>query len=208
MLHIPLKIRARNPLNSRLNDTEIWQSFIRGERNGKWTFLQHFGRLMRKVHYKSSHQGDCVIQYIRRSGAGTKAMFFFSLIINVLSVRLKVNMNPDQFRLLSVCLCLSLSSGITIKSASHLLQGEPGGKMFCILSLMPQKLNALITSDLRWSALVTVPLHIFDLIHMYPMNTPGHQEGGQMILRLLCCFILARKCVKTRRMFPRGQSIQ
>lgn len=93
-------------------------------------------------------------------------------------------MNPDQFRLLSVCLCLSLSSGITIKSASHLLQGEPGGKMFCILSLMPQKLNALITSDLRWSALVTVPLHIFDLIHMHPMNARGHQEGGQMMLRL------------------------
>lgn len=141
--------------------------------------------------------------------------YFFSLVINVLSVRLKVNMNPDQFRLLSVCLCLSLSSGITIKSASHLLQGEPGGKMFCILSLMPQKLNALITSDLRWSALVTVPLHIFDLIHMHPMNARGHQEGGQMMLRLPYVFffflwagyILARKRFKARCMFPRGPSI-
>lgn len=84
--------------------------------------------------------------------------------------------------------------------------------MFCILSLMPQKLNALITSDLRWSALVTVPLHIFDLIHMHPMNTRGHQEGGQMMLRLLCCFflsvslwagyILARKRFKARLHVP------
>lgn len=67
--------------------------------------------------------------------------------------------------------------GITLKSASDLLQGEPGGKVFCILSLMPQKSNALISSNLPWSALVTVPLHIFILKQpistcMYPMFSP------------------------------------
>lgn len=159
---------------------------------------------MRKVPRKSSHQGDCVIQRYPPQRSRNKGNIFFSLVINVLSVRLKVNMNPDQFRLLSVCLCLSLSSGITIKSASHLLQGEPGGKMFCILSLMPQKLNALITSDLRWSALVTVPLHIFDLIHMHPMNTRGHQEGGQMMLRLPYVFLF----FFVGGLYPRTETLQ
>lgn len=129
-------------------------------------------------------------------------------------------MNPDRFCLLSpcVCLCLSLSSGITIKSASHLLQGEPGGKMFCILSLMPQKLNALITSDLRWSALVTVPLHIFDLIHTHPASTHTHarthREGGQTRCYDRCVisvggfFVCAHRCFKMRCAFPRGVSAE
>lgn len=107
-----------------------------------------------------------------------------------------MNMNPDRFRLLSpcVCLCLSLSLGITIKSASRLLQGEPGGKMFCILSLMPQKLNALITSDLRWSALVTVPLHIFDLIHTHPANLHMHartERAAKHAVRTIVSFLWA-----------------
>lgn len=74
-----------------------------------------------------------------------------------LSIRL--DMIPEFVTILYF-LSLSLSSGITIKSASDLLQGEPGGKMFCIFSLMPENVNAIIGSDLLWSVLVTVPSHI------------------------------------------------
>lgn len=49
--------------------------------------------------------------------------------------------------------------------------------MFCILSLMPQKLNALITSDLLWSALLTVPRHI--LFDLYAFNKHMHASRGQ-----------------------------
>lgn len=67
-----------------------------------------------------------------------------------------MNMIPESVN----SIFLSLFSGITIKSASDLLQGEPGGKTFCILFLFAQKLKALISSDLLCSALVTVPPHI------------------------------------------------
>lgn len=69
---------------------------------------------------------------IRHSGAGTKAIFFFfSLVINVLSVRLKVNMNPDQFRLLSVCLCPSLCPQASLSNQPAIcFKGSQGVRCF------------------------------------------------------------------------------
>lgn len=50
--------------------------------------------------------------------------------------------------------------------------------MFCMRSLMPHKLNALITLDLRWSALVTVPLHVFSF-DSYGPSEHTRASGGQ-----------------------------
>lgn len=93
--------------------------------------------------------------------------------MNELSIRLNMNMIPDQFHPLSLPLCpqASLSNQPAI-----CFKGSQGVRCFAY-SLMPQKLNALITSDLLRSALVTVPLHI--LFDSHAFNKHMHALRGR-----------------------------
>lgn len=102
--------------------------------------------------------------------------------MNELSIRLNMNMISDRFHPLSLFLCpqASLSNQPAI-----CFKGSQGVRCFAY-SLMSQKLNALITSDLLWSTLVTVLHNLFDSYafnkHMHALRVQANVMRIVMIL--------------------------